>query len=96
MYATAILATSVVSLTSALYQTRTNQANLRDTIVTSEVVTRLRAGGAAEEVQHLLHLHPLLLLRCCPRSWCLGTCWPCRTTAASFSATPCSSRAQSS
>ena len=50
MYATAILVTSVVSLTSALYQTRTNQQNLRDTIVSSEMVVRLREGGAKEQV----------------------------------------------
>lgn len=50
MYATAILVTSVVSLTSALYQTRTNQQNLRDTIVSSEMVVRLREGGTKEQV----------------------------------------------
>ena len=51
MYATAILVTSVVSLSSALYQTRTNQQNLRDTIVSSEMVVRLREGGTKEQVR---------------------------------------------
>lgn len=50
LYATAILLTSILSVTSALYQTRKNQANLRDTIVSSEVVTRIKKDGAKEDV----------------------------------------------
>jgi len=42
LYATAIVVTSCVSLSAALYNTRTNQLNLRDTIVSSEAVTVLR------------------------------------------------------
>ena len=57
MYATAILVTSVVSLTSALYQTRTNQQNLRDTIVSSEMVVRLREGGTKEQVSFITTKH---------------------------------------
>eukprot|EP00092_Neocalanus_flemingeri_P015419 GFUD01016687.1.p1 GENE.GFUD01016687.1~~GFUD01016687.1.p1 ORF type:complete len:1358 (+),score=448.86 GFUD01016687.1:946-5019(+) len=49
-YSTAILLTSCVSLASALYQTRKNQQNLRDTIVSSEVVTRLRPDGTSHQV----------------------------------------------
>ena len=52
-YSTAILLTSLISLSSALYQTRKNQQNLRDTIVSSEIVTRLRpeaTGGVTEQV----------------------------------------------
>ena len=50
MYATAIVATSVLSLSSALYQTRTNQQNLRDTIVSSDMVTRLRRDGTRQQI----------------------------------------------
>jgi len=49
-YSTAILMTSCVSLSSALYQTRKNQQNLRDTIVSSEVITRLRPDGTTQQV----------------------------------------------
>ena len=49
-YSTAILLTSLASLSSALYQTRKNQQNLRDTIVSSEAVTRLRPDGSSEKI----------------------------------------------
>jgi len=49
-YSTAILATSCISLASALYQTRTNQQNLRDTIVSSEVITKLCDDGTSQQV----------------------------------------------
>jgi len=49
-YSTAILFTSCVSLASALYQTRSNQQNLRDTIVSSEVITKLRDDGSSHQV----------------------------------------------
>ena len=49
-YSTAILLTSLISLSSALYQTRKNQQNLRDTIVSSEIVTRLRPDGSQDQV----------------------------------------------
>jgi len=49
-YSTAILLTSCVSLSSALYQTRKNQQNLRDTIVSSEVSSRLRSDGTSHQV----------------------------------------------
>ena len=49
-YSTAILFTSIVSLSSALYQTRTNQQNLRDKIVSSEKVTRIRPEGRTEVI----------------------------------------------
>merc|ERR1711892_456657 len=49
-YSTAILFTSILSVTSALYQTRKNQANLRDTIVSSEVITKLRDDGSSHQV----------------------------------------------
>ena len=49
-YSSAILFTSVVSLSSALYQTRRNQQNLRDKIVSSEKVTRIRPEGRAEVI----------------------------------------------
>merc|ERR1719474_1539992 len=49
-YSTAILATSIASLASALYQTRKNQKNLRDTIVSSEIVTKLCDDGTNEQV----------------------------------------------
>ena len=62
MYATAILVTSVVSLSSALYQTRTNQQNLRDTIVSSEMVVRLREGGTKEQVGYRVVMNMLLIL----------------------------------
>ena len=60
IYATAILITSVLSIGSALYQTRTNQQNLRDTIVSSERVTRIRPDGSSQQV--LLPCRLLLLL----------------------------------
>merc|ERR1719334_2011904 len=50
MYATAILVMSVISLSLALYQTRTNQQKLRDTIVSSEMVVRLCADGTRHQV----------------------------------------------
>ena len=40
-YALAISLTSVVSLGTALYQTRRNQRNLRNTVSSSQPVTRL-------------------------------------------------------
>ena len=49
-YSTAILITSLVSLSSALYQTRKNQQNLRDKIVSSEKVTRIRPDGRSEVI----------------------------------------------
>jgi len=49
-YSSAILATSCISLASALYQTRTNQQNLRDTIVSSEVINKLTADGSSHQV----------------------------------------------
>jgi len=49
-YSTAILLTSCISLASALYQTRTNQQNLRDTIVSSEVITKLSDDGTSQQV----------------------------------------------
>jgi len=49
-YSTAILFTSCISLASALYQTRSNQQNLRDTIVSSESITRLGADGSSHQV----------------------------------------------
>ena len=49
-YSAAILLTSIISLSSALYQTRKNQQNLRDTIVSSEVVNRLRPDGSSEQI----------------------------------------------
>ena len=49
-YSTAILITSLLSLSSALYQTRKNQQNLRDTIVSSEVIRRLRPDGSSEQI----------------------------------------------
>ena len=49
-YSSAILLTSLLSLTTALYQTRRNQHNLRDTIVSSEAVRRLRPDGSSEQI----------------------------------------------
>ena len=49
-YSLAISITSILSLTSALYQTRTNQRNLRDTIVTSDIVRTVRPDGTTEDV----------------------------------------------
>ena len=49
-YSLAITITSILSLSSALYQTRTNQKKLRDTIVTSDIVTTVRPDGTTEDV----------------------------------------------
>ena len=49
-YSSAILLTSLLSLSTALYQTRKNQHNLRDTIVSSEAVRRLRPDGSSEQI----------------------------------------------
>ena len=45
-----IQVTSIVSLSAALYNTRTNQQNLRDTIVSSEAVSVFRPAAGAEAV----------------------------------------------
>ena len=49
-YAAAISLTSILSLATALYQTRKNQHSLRDTIVSSEVVTKLKPDNSTEKV----------------------------------------------
>ena len=49
-YSLAITITSILSLSSALYQTRTNQKKLRDTIVTSDIVTTVRPDGKTEDM----------------------------------------------
>ena len=45
-YAAAISITSILTLAMALYQTRKNQRNLHNTIIRSEVVSRLRPDGS--------------------------------------------------
>ena len=49
-YAIAISLTSVLSLSTALYQTRKNQKNLRNTVMSSDVVTRICPDGSNEQV----------------------------------------------
>ena len=49
-YAIAISLTSVLSLSTALYQTRKNQKNLRNTIMSNDVVTRICPDGSNELV----------------------------------------------
>lgn len=50
IYATAILVTSLVSLTFAVYNLRNIQRNLRDTIVSSDVVRVLRPEGITQVI----------------------------------------------
>jgi len=50
LYATAILVTSILSLSLALYNTRKNQLNLRDTIVSSETITVIRPDGSKNNI----------------------------------------------
>ena len=63
-YSTAILLTSLFSLGTALHQTRRNQQNLRNTVVSSEAVTRLCPNGPPQQVCIVHSVLGLYTLHC--------------------------------
>ena len=50
IYATAIVVVSLISLTAAVYSTRQMQRSLRDTTVSSDVVTVVRRDGPRQVI----------------------------------------------